>query len=781
MAETRLLRRRRYEGQFLHGIRHGVGRVRYQNGDVYEGSWHRGLICGAGAFTCSVDKTVFQGNFGLMLTPLPAPVNFETHGPRLRSEHGAPSDWPETETDPPLGLTPIEGLDVSSHPAEHPVYRRHGFLLCGEGSIRWRDGRLFRGGFYGGVPVTAPGLPVPLSAWELELPLLWRQMGADDEYSKTETARRLNLERERERAGKPTRDTYTGGLTFDCVPHGVGRCRYSSGATYDGQWEMGLRHGDGVDVGWPGREEEASPTEAASTWVGPMESGERTGFGQLTLPDGRTYLGECVCGRIEGTGRLMREDRISFHVGAFCNGKPHGRGCVESAGGVRFECTWVEGRREGRGVTISPSGEQCEAVYERDAMVGGGMYLYRRPALPVAAEVSHGALSDGGDAAAAGSVGPAEAGGEGTPVHDAPSTRGAAEARGGAAQAESDVCQGRGRDIGTGGGAAKVGSHVRHGSGRRAGGGGSEGGGAAVVSHAGSHCDVTTDGYLGCSTPAAANAAGTVSAAGAVSEGSAARCVSLSLALPPAEAIVAQARELLRRTAEANERRPSISRGQKGVGDASHIRNGLGDVAHGENGEEDVSHCQDGLGSPTARSSTARAHPHSTPSGSGVAAALALSPTRAAAHASKPAHSGHWGCDGGAGTGGAGTPGFGSIGAGAVLASLKAEERPVRLGLAVRWRPVGAHLAVERGGRVALRLCCGASRCEAHRGGEPNTDRYWVICCATLTVPPVYEWRTGVPVAAPRLESPLSARCVVGEGGPAGRARLRRETTSLRD
>ena len=36
----------------------------------------------------------------------------------------------------------------------------------------------------------------------------------------------------------------------------------------------------------------------------------------------------------------------------------------------------------GRGVTSSPSGERCEAVYENDLMVGGGLFVYRLAAQP---------------------------------------------------------------------------------------------------------------------------------------------------------------------------------------------------------------------------------------------------------------------------------------------------------------------------------------------------------------------------------------------------------------
>lgn len=62
----------RYEGQFIRGIPHGNGRMRYQNNDVYEGNWLHGFVCGAGDFTLGADRTVFSGEFGLRLQAIDA-------------------------------------------------------------------------------------------------------------------------------------------------------------------------------------------------------------------------------------------------------------------------------------------------------------------------------------------------------------------------------------------------------------------------------------------------------------------------------------------------------------------------------------------------------------------------------------------------------------------------------------------------------------------------------------------------------------------------------------
>ena len=69
-----------------------------------------------------------------------------------------------------------------------------------------------------------------------------------------------------------------------------GRCDYSDGGFYVGEWEQGLPHGHGTDVGWPNMPDLCR--ELPTKWVGPMALGKRTGRGTLTLSDGRLYVGD---------------------------------------------------------------------------------------------------------------------------------------------------------------------------------------------------------------------------------------------------------------------------------------------------------------------------------------------------------------------------------------------------------------------------------------------------------------------------------------------------------
>lgn len=34
----------RYEGHYKHGMKHGIGKMTFPNGDIYEGEWHENKV-----------------------------------------------------------------------------------------------------------------------------------------------------------------------------------------------------------------------------------------------------------------------------------------------------------------------------------------------------------------------------------------------------------------------------------------------------------------------------------------------------------------------------------------------------------------------------------------------------------------------------------------------------------------------------------------------------------------------------------------------------------------
>jgi len=57
-----------YDGCFLNDARHGYGSLRYANGDVYSGAWEEDTKQGVGLFSWAAQRTTYEGSFhgGLM-------------------------------------------------------------------------------------------------------------------------------------------------------------------------------------------------------------------------------------------------------------------------------------------------------------------------------------------------------------------------------------------------------------------------------------------------------------------------------------------------------------------------------------------------------------------------------------------------------------------------------------------------------------------------------------------------------------------------------------------
>lgn len=52
-----------YDGEYLNGMRHGTGKVRYSNGDKYSGEWRHNNRAGFGKYTYKKQNVVFRGQW----------------------------------------------------------------------------------------------------------------------------------------------------------------------------------------------------------------------------------------------------------------------------------------------------------------------------------------------------------------------------------------------------------------------------------------------------------------------------------------------------------------------------------------------------------------------------------------------------------------------------------------------------------------------------------------------------------------------------------------------
>ncbi len=121
--------------------------------------------------------------------------------------------------------------------------------------------------------------------------------------------------------------------------HNAGTYKRWDGASYRGDWEMGIRHGIGTFT-WPD----------GSTYRGYWENDERHGFGDLVLSSGAKFSGFWARGKRNGSG-IMKWPDGSFYDGEWKRDKRHGNGTYWTpyARGHLYTGEWVDGMKEGRG------------------------------------------------------------------------------------------------------------------------------------------------------------------------------------------------------------------------------------------------------------------------------------------------------------------------------------------------------------------------------------------------------------------------------------------------
>lgn len=152
------------------------------------------------------------------------------------------------------------------------------------------------------------------------------------------------------------------GVWRDALPHGNGKYKYSTKASYEGQFIRGKRHGKGkmfypsgasMECEW----EDGLPSgagklvSAASEYEGEMLKGELTGEGKLTHPDGSTYSGGFAHGYYHGQG-LLTDKSGTVYSGEFVNGLRHGQGELKGPMGA-YKGMWKDDRQCDENATMT--------------------------------------------------------------------------------------------------------------------------------------------------------------------------------------------------------------------------------------------------------------------------------------------------------------------------------------------------------------------------------------------------------------------------------------------
>eukprot|EP00747_Dinoflagellata_sp_TGD_P004981 gnl/TRDRNA2_/TRDRNA2_112556_c0_seq1.p1 gnl/TRDRNA2_/TRDRNA2_112556_c0~~gnl/TRDRNA2_/TRDRNA2_112556_c0_seq1.p1 ORF type:complete len:344 (-),score=48.56 gnl/TRDRNA2_/TRDRNA2_112556_c0_seq1:82-1071(-) len=169
---------------------------------------------------------------------------------------------------------------------------------------------------------------------------------------------------------------------------------YPNGDKYDGDFQRGERHGQGVyyhSGGARGRYEgqfvngqkegdgafflpRGGTTE---TYVGQWKSGKRHGEGVFTYYDGSVYEGEWRLDLRHGTGRMTFPSKDygpeSVFTGKWFLDNKHGCGHLSLEDGTEYMGNWAINVRSGLGCLKFPNGSKYEGSFAKDLPDGAGI------------------------------------------------------------------------------------------------------------------------------------------------------------------------------------------------------------------------------------------------------------------------------------------------------------------------------------------------------------------------------------------------------------------------
>ncbi|TMW57074.1 hypothetical protein Poli38472_002999 [Pythium oligandrum] len=278
-----------YEGEFLHGKRHGSGiYVEFVTKNQYEGEWRMDQRHGKGVLSATRSGYIYDGMWQ-------EDVRCGYGHSSLRNVEQYTGEWLDNR---------FHGVGVYSN-AEGDVYD-------GE----WRNG-VQHG--VGKLTISKPpriGYEPDLGGGLQQYVGEWR----DGKFHGTGTAEYAD-------------GTQYSGSFQDGKRHGTGLLVYASGDRYEGEWWKGYRHGEGAFYS------STSKITMEGTWKrgNAVDSDDSTWF--LTYPNGDKYTGQCKRGRPWGDGVCKYASGASYS-GNWVDGLREGFGVLVNPDGSMLEGEW---------------------------------------------------------------------------------------------------------------------------------------------------------------------------------------------------------------------------------------------------------------------------------------------------------------------------------------------------------------------------------------------------------------------------------------------------------
>lgn len=121
------------------------------------------------------------------------------------------------------------------------------------------------------------------------------------------------------------------------VLHGQGVEIWPNGIQYKGEFNMGMKHGQGKLM-FP-----------ESTYKGEFFNDEIHGQGEMIWNNGKKYKGQWEKGLMHGQGEFSWPNKKSYK-GSYKNNVKSGKGIMTWPGGKRYEGEWEDGKQHGKGI-----------------------------------------------------------------------------------------------------------------------------------------------------------------------------------------------------------------------------------------------------------------------------------------------------------------------------------------------------------------------------------------------------------------------------------------------
>ncbi len=322
----------KYEGDWMEDQRSGTGAMVYADDSVYEGGWHQDKYDGDGAFRSDDVKYIGRWSNGLY------------HG------SGALEDYVKKQ--------------IYKGEFANGLYHGKGRLR----SINPQSGKCkFKGQFQEGKPYSGKGS----IAVDMNTTLTGKWIDGKLEgtalimYDKDDDAR----------AG------YKGQVDSELKPHGKGIMRYKDDTEYAGQWEHGMKCGEGTllmssdNLTYEGQFQndqfhghgkliDASHRVA---FEGDFNQGiPRSGSGSIKL-NGNTYNGTFYDGNFFGRGTIRNPSDGSIYEGSLEDGLYHGQGKLTYSDGSTFKGRFV-GNCKVEGVFRDECGREYSVEYSLEGI-----------------------------------------------------------------------------------------------------------------------------------------------------------------------------------------------------------------------------------------------------------------------------------------------------------------------------------------------------------------------------------------------------------------------------